>query len=65
MDKTYDMSFDAASTGRPCEIFPDIYGDSRGTFSEVMKHSEISGIKQINRSTSKQYVLRGCHAQGG
>ena len=59
------MSFDAASSGRPCEIFPTVYDDARGSFAEVLVKGDVSGIMQINRSTSKQKVLRGCHAQTG
>ena len=54
------------------EIFPEVYGDSRGSFAEVLKTdlydhsnwiSDLSWIKQVNRSKSSSMTLRGCHAQ--
>lgn len=58
------------------EFFPDIHGDNRGYFFEVLKeqydtshlpewYSGMSWIRQINRSSSSRYVIRGCHAQKG
>lgn len=57
------------------EFFPDVHKDNRGYFFEVLKQREndelpewyknISWIKQINRSCSSRYVIRGCHAQRG
>ena len=44
------------------EIFPKVFPDSRGWFSEVLK-GDINWIKQINRSSSCANVVRGCHAQ--
>ncbi len=56
--------FDAASTGCPYMLVPTVFKDSRGTFSEVLAGEEALGcIKQINRSTSCKYALRGFHAQ--
>ena len=62
------------------QVFPDVYGDNRGSFSEVLKcqsewlhdkseypiwFSSIHWIRQINRSKSSSGVIRGCHAQKG
>lgn len=57
------------------EFFPDVHTDSRGHFLEVLKWSDshelpswyanMSWIRQINRSSSSRYVIRGCHAQKG
>lgn len=53
------------------QIFPDFHGDKRGYFMEVMKnHGEhwlqnFGWMQQINRSSSRSNVLRGCHAQMG
>lgn len=55
---------------------PDVYSDNRGSFTEVLKHdvgilytdnwySDLSWIKQVNRSKSKPCVARGMHAQSG
>lgn len=63
-------------TSRVFERRPDIYGDSRGSFTEVLKradglvradewYSGLSWIKQVNRSRSKPGVARGMHAQAG
>jgi len=78
----YDSGFwykDSDEKSRVFEIFPDIYGDKRGSFSEVLKYqdgwndkdgypiwlSKIDWIRQINRSKSSSGVIRGCHAQRG
>lgn len=54
------------------EVFPDVHGDTRGSFVEVLKSdvydhdnwiSDLSWIKQVNRSKSSSMTLRGCHAQ--
>ena len=61
---------------RVFERSPDVYSDNRGSFAEVLKHdigtlytdnwySDLSWIKQINRSKSKPGVARGMHAQSG
>lgn len=63
---------------RVFQIFPDVHGDSRGYFMEVVKDygewphdgiplwfSNLLWIRQINRSSSKRGVVRGCHAQKG
>lgn len=49
------------------QIFPDVYHDDRGWFSEVLKDELISklNIKQINRSYSSPGIIRGMHAQRG
>ena len=47
------------------EIFPKVFDDSRGWFSEVLKGDDLWWIKQINRSSSRGGVIRGCHAQRG
>src|SRR5271169_1124185 len=50
-------------------ITPDIFGDARGFFMEVYKHSDFAreGIPeyfvQDNHSKSAQFVLRGLHYQ--
>ena len=63
IEKHYDMTFDIASSGRPWMIFPKVVSDNRGTFSEVLVGEYLDGIKQVNRSTSCQWTVRGCHAQ--
>lgn len=63
IEKHYDMTFDIASSGRPWMIFPKVASDNRGTFSEVLVGEYLDGIKQVNRSTSCQWTVRGCHAQ--
>lgn len=59
------------------QIFPNIFNDDRGYFTEVLKAhtndkilseiplwiSSLTWIKQINRSSSSKYTIRGCHAQ--
>ena len=59
------------------EVFPQVFGDSRGFFCELLKDSflenddcpdwfrNFSWIKQVNRSSSSAGVVRGCHAQTG
>lgn len=58
------------------EFYPGVHGDNRGYFFEVLKEQDntnnlpewycgMSWIKQINRSSSSRYVIRGCHAQMG
>ena len=63
MEKQYDMMFDIARSGRPYMVYPKVHSDGRGTFSEVLVRDELDGIKQVNRSTSCQWAIRGCHAQ--
>ena len=64
IEKTYYTEFDNVSTGRPYMVVPKVFGDNRGTFSEVLVGIEgLSEIKQINRSTSCKLALRGFHAQ--
>ena len=68
------ISGDDAS--RVFEIFPKVFKDGRGSFSEVMKQTSDdngvpewfknqSWIKQVNRSVSSEGTVRGCHAQKG
>jgi dTDP-4-dehydrorhamnose 3,5-epimerase len=61
------------------QIFPNVFKDQRGYFTEVLKEhineyvkdkieiplwlTSITWIKQINRSLSTSYTIRGCHAQ--
>lgn len=65
-------------TSRVFQLFPDSYKDERGYFMEVIKDygqwpykdipmwlSNLQWIRQINRSSSKKGVIRGCHAQRG
>lgn len=69
----YDKGFDSpCKNGLVFQIFPDVFGDDRGNFSEVLKQDDFdadqlgtSWIKQINRSVSKGGTIRGCHAQCG
>ena len=63
IEKKYDLAFDIASSGRPWMIFPKIFSDNRGSFSEVLVGDQLEGIRQINRSISDQWTIRGCHAQ--
>lgn len=46
------------------EVFPKVFNDQRGWFSEVIK-GDLCWIKQVNRSSSRGGVIRGCHAQAG
>lgn len=55
-------SFPEDPRSRVLEIFPKVFSDPRGWFSEVLK-GDINWIKQINRSSSCANVVRGCHAQ--
>lgn len=60
------------------QIFPKVFEDGRGSFTEVLKDfgqwpkdniplwfSSLNWIRQINRSVSDPYVFRGMHAQAG
>lgn len=62
-DETF-FAFDDDPKSIVFELLPDVHGDSRGWFSEVLK-GDLSWIKQINRSSSSANVVRGCHAQRG
>ena len=62
-DETF-FAFDDDPKSTVFELFPDVHGDTRGWFSEVMK-GDLGWIKQINRSSSSPNVVRGCHAQQG
>lgn len=61
VDESFCM-FDDDSQSAVFEIIPKVFSDSRGWFSEVVK-GDLSWIKQINRSSSRANVVRGCHAQ--
>ena len=65
VEKIYDTSYDNANGERPYMIFPKVYNDNRGSFSEVLTGDDASWIKQINRSISIGGTIRGCHAQKG
>lgn len=61
----YDTTFDNPNDERPYMIYPKIFGDNRGSFSEVLAGEDAIWIKQINRSISIGGTIRGCHAQRG
>lgn len=74
----YDKSFDSVDRfGSVFEIFPKLYGDDRGFFTEVFNENNVQGIippilcgginwiRQMNRSASAPCVVRGMHAQVG
>lgn len=66
-DETFYMFGDDTRTS-VFEIFPKVFNDNRGWFSEVLNdhdRGELWWLKQINRSSSKPGVIRGCHAQSG
>lgn len=65
VDKEYDTSFDNPHGERPYMIYPKIFGDNRGYFTEVLAGDDMNGLKQINRSSSCQMAIRGLHAQAG
>ena len=65
VDKQYDISFDNPNGERPYMIYPKIFGDNRGYFTEVLVGNDMNGLKQINRSSSCQMTIRGLHAQAG
>jgi len=58
----FDDTFDRVNGDAPMVMEPKVFGDQRGSFSEVLVGEELRDIKQINRSTSMQRVVRGCHA---
>ena len=60
-----DDVFDCVRGYSPLQFEAKVFGDQRGSFSEVLVGEELRDIKQINRSTSMQRVVRGCHAQLG
>ena len=60
-----DAIFDKVNGKCPILAEAAVFGDDRGSFSEVLVGNELLGIKQINRSKSCQFVVRGCHAQAG
>jgi len=74
---TYHNEFDYIAgddRSKVFEIFPKVFKDDRGSFSEVMKtvhelnapipdwFTNQAWIMQINRSVSKGGTVRGCHA---
>lgn len=70
MKTVYDEDFDrtvSLTNGpeQPYQVFPNLHGDDRGWFQEVMKGEEMGQWVQANRSVSKPGVVRGCHAQRG
>lgn len=69
MTATYDSDFDSfgGCDGKSViELDPPLFGDSRGFFCEVFKSRHgWNELKQINRSKSAEYTVRGCHAQTG
>ena len=60
-----DRTFDRVDSKAPIEYDAKVFGDNRGSFSEVLVENELKNIKQVNRSKSMQRVVRGCHAQAG
>ena len=50
--KEYDTTFDNPHGERPWMMYPKVFGDNRGFFTEVLAGNDILGIKQINRSSS-------------
>lgn len=52
IEKEYDISFDNPNNERPYMIFPKVYSDNRGSFSEILAGEDVTWIKQINRSIS-------------
>lgn len=62
-------------TSQVFEIYPKIFGDHRGGFSQSISYLDyestkywvhkLDWIKQVNRSYSEPYVFRGIHAQRG
>lgn len=63
--KEYDITFDNPHGERPWIVYPKIFGDNRGFFTEVLAGDCMKCIKQINRSSSCQMAIRGLHAQAG
>ena len=62
---SYDDVFDCVGGYSPLQFEAKVFGDQRGSFSEVLVGEELRDIKQINRSKSVKGVVRGCHAQLG
>jgi len=66
---------DGDERGKVFEVFPQVFGDSRGFFCEAYRTGavaaapawfrDMSWVKQVNRSLSSPGVVRGCHAQKG
>lgn len=76
-DFWYDKKDDKS---RVFQVFPSVFGDDRGTFTEIWKcetttipenmkeipwFADNMWIKQLNVSHSRPGVIRGCHAQTG
>ena len=64
-EREYDTAFDNPNGERPYMVYPKIFGDNRGYFTEVLAGDDMLGLKQINRSSSCQLAVRGLHAQSG
>lgn len=60
-----DKTFDVVDGYGVMHIQPNVFGDNRGSFSEVLAGDQLLGVKQINRSKSSPMVFRGFHAQSG
>ena len=61
IDSIFD-SLDENLENSVVQIFPKLFEDSRGWFSQISQ-GDHSGIKQMNRSCSIPGVMRGFHAQ--
>ena len=70
-DDGLNSSSDECGRNSVFQVFPRFSEDDRGHFMEVIKDSgehwlrDFSWMRQINRSSSRSNVLRGCHAQRG
>lgn len=81
-DVVGDCGFDffpSDDRSRVFQVFPKVFGDSRGWFCEVAKDapgwdagsgvplwfSNLGWVRQVNRSSSCPGAVRGCHAQAG
>lgn len=60
-----DTRFDP-NAQQPWTLFPNVFHDGRGSFTEVLKSSDVPYldiVRQINRSVSRKGTFRGFHAQ--
>jgi len=70
-DDRFGSSSDECGRNSVFQIFPEFHVDDRGHFMEVIRDSgehwirNFSWMRQMNRSSSRSCVLRGCHAQRG
>lgn len=70
-DDRFGSSSDECGRDSVFQVFPNSYADDRGHFMEVISASgehwihDLSWVRQVNRSSSRSFVLRGCHAQRG